>query len=113
MLRCFLKAKLHMACVTDSNLKYEGSITIDSALLEKTGIMPYEQVHVSNLSNGERFETYVIPGGPGEICLNGPTARKGLVGDRVIVFSYVHLSEGELAGFKPVIVKVDETNRPI
>ncbi len=101
-----------MACVTEANLRYEGSITIDSGLLEKTGIVPYEKVHISNMSNGERFETYAIPGKPGEICLNGPTARKGLVGDRIIIFSYCYLDDNEIKGFSPVIVKLDENNNP-
>lgn len=113
MLRCFLRSKIHMATVTEANLLYEGSITIDSALLKKAGIQPYEQVHISNMSNGERFETYVIPGRRGEICLNGPTARKGAVGDRIIIFSYAWLGEEELRGFKPVIIKLDQKNRAV
>lgn len=113
MLRCILRAKIHTATVTDSNLSYEGSITIDESLLKKAGIIPYEQVMVSNLNNGERFETYVIPGrkGSGEICLNGPTARKGVVGDRVIIFCYRYFQDRELRGFKPTIVLLDEKNR--
>ncbi|MDP3260390.1 MAG: aspartate 1-decarboxylase, partial [Thermodesulfovibrionales bacterium] len=77
MLRCMLRAKIHMASVTEANLEYEGSITIDEDILKKAGILPYEQVMISNLNNGERFETYVIPGrkNSGVICLNGPTAR--------------------------------------
>ena len=113
MLRCFLRAKIHMGAVTEANLAYEGSITIDSRLLKKCGIGPYEKVHVSNVNNGERFETYAIPGKPGEICLNGPTARKGLVGDRVIIFNYCYLQAGEVRGFKPVIIKLDEKNQEI
>ncbi len=100
-----------MACVTQADINYEGSITIDSDLLKKTGIMPYEKVSVSNANNGERFDTYAIPGKKGQICLNGPTARKGVVGDRVVIFSYCYLSEDEAAGFKPVILKLDEKNR--
>ena len=100
-----------MACVTQADINYEGSITIDSDLLKKTGIMPYEKVSVSNANNGERFDTYAIPGKKGQICLNGPTARKGVVGDRVVIFSYCYLSEGEAAGFKPVILEMDEKNR--
>ena len=114
MLRCLLRAKIHMATVTESNLEYEGSITIDSALLKRAGILPFEQVVVSNMNNGERFETYAIPGKKGEICLNGPTARKGAKGDRVIIFSYSWFGAGELDnGFKPVIIKLDSKNRPL
>lgn len=113
MLRCVLRAKIHMATVTGASLYYEGSITIDRALLRRAGIAPYEQVLVSNFNNGERFETYVIPGKRGEVCLNGPTARKGLVGDKVIIFSYGYLDEANLQGFTPLIIKVDEKNRPL
>ena len=111
MLRCLLRAKIHIATVTESNLAYEGSITIDEAILRKAGILPYEQVMISNLNNGERFETYVIPGKKNEICLNGPTARKGIVGDRVIIFCYSYLQDNEMKGFKPKIVFLDEENR--
>ena len=113
MLRCILRAKIHMATVTDSNLAYEGSITIDETILKKAGILPYEQVMVSNLNNGERFETYVIPGkaGKGDICLNGPTARKGAVGDKVIIFCYSYFDRSEIKGFKPKIIRLDQNNR--
>lgn len=104
-----------MATVTESNLAYEGSITIDEEIMDKAGIRPYEQVMISNLNNGERFETYVIPGRAGsrEICLNGPTARKGIVGDRIIIFAYCYLLEDEVQNFEPKIVKLDEKNNPI
>jgi len=111
MLRCILRAKIHIATVTESNLAYEGSITIDEAILKKAGMLPYEQVMISNLNNGERFETYVIPGKRGEICLNGPTARKGIVGDRIIIFSYGYLEDNSLKGFKPKIIRLDDNNR--
>lgn len=113
MLRCILRAKIHTATVTESNLSYEGSITIDESILKKAGILPYEQVMVSNLNNGERFETYVIPGkkGSGEICLNGPTARKGVVGDKIIIFCYSYVEDSKLKGFKPKIVLLDEYNK--
>lgn len=100
-----------MAAVTESQLEYEGSITIDAALLRKAGIEPYEQVIVSNVNNGERFETYVIPGRKGQVCLNGPTARKGLAGDRVIIFCYEWLDKEDLKDYKPVILFMDEKNR--
>ncbi len=113
MFRLMLRSKIHRATVTDANLEYEGSLTVDPLLLEAAGILPYEQVSVSNLNNGERFETYVIPGkrGAGEMVLNGPTARKGLKGDKVIVFCYEYFNEEELKSFKPRIVLVDENNR--
>lgn len=112
MLRLMLRSKIHRATVTDANLEYEGSLTVDPILLEAAGILPYEQVSVSNLNNGERFETYVIPGkrGAGEMVLNGPTARKGAKGDKVIVFCYEYYNEQELKTFKPTIVLVDERN---
>jgi aspartate 1-decarboxylase len=115
MLRCFLRAKIHIATITESNLAYEGSITIDETILKKVGILPYEQVMISNLNNGERFETYVIPGkkDSGEICLNGPTARKGIVGDKVIIFCYSYLEDSHLEGHKPKIVFLNEENRVV
>jgi len=93
-----LRAKIHMATVTDSNINYEGSLTVDETILNAVGIKPYEQVMVSNLNNGERFETYVIPGekNSGIICLNGPTARKGAIGDKIIIFCYEYYTEDEL-----------------
>jgi aspartate 1-decarboxylase len=113
MFRLMLRSKIHRATVTDSNLEYEGSLTVDPVLMETAGMLPYEQVSVSNLNNGERFETYVIPGkrGAGEMVLNGPTARKGVKGDKVIVFCYEYFNEDELKTFKPRIVLVDGNNR--
>ncbi len=113
MFRLMLRSKIHRATVTDANLEYEGSLTVDPELLEKASILPYEQVHVSNLNNGERFETYVIPGkrGSGEMVLNGPTARRGVKGDKIIVFCYEYFNEDELKTFKPKIVLVDENNQ--
>lgn len=115
MLRCVLRAKIHMATVTESNLSYEGSITIDEAILKKAGILPYEQVMISNLNNGERFETYVIPGkrGSGEVCLNGPTARKGVVGDKIIIFSYSYIEDSKIKRFRPKIILLDSENKII
>ncbi len=113
MLRCMLKAKIHMATVTESNLEYEGSITIDRDLMAEAGILPYEMVMISNLNNGERFETYAIPGEEksGKICLNGPTARKGIVGDRVIIFCYGYFEDGALRDFRPRIVHLGPGNK--
>ncbi len=115
MLRCMLSAKIHQATVTDSNISYEGSMTIDEALLEVTGIKPFEQVRVGNLNNGERFETYVIPGerDSGTICLNGATARKGTIGDIIIIFSYRYYAEEEMDRYSPKIIRLDGTNRII
>lgn len=113
MLRMMLKSKVHRATVTESDLNYEGSITVDLALMEAAEILPFEQVMVSNLNNGERFATYVIPGeeGSGAVCLNGPTARKGVVGDRVIIFCYAYYNEKELQQFKPIVVEVNDKNQ--
>lgn len=115
MLRFFLKSKIHKATITDANPDYVGSITIDSELMELAGLLPYEQVAISNYSNGERLETYVIPAKRGSriICLNGPAARKGMKGDKIVVFSYCMLSEEEIEGFKPKIIYVDDLNNPV
>jgi len=112
MLRCMLRTKIHLATVTESNLAYEGSITIDERILKQSGILPYEQVMISNLNNGERFETYVIAGKKkGEICLNGPTARKGAVGDKVIIFCYSYFEDAKAKEIKPKIIFLDAKNR--
>jgi aspartate 1-decarboxylase len=107
-----LRTKIHLATVTESNLAYEGSITIDERILKQSGILPYEQVMISNLNNGERFETYVIAGKKkGEICLNGPTARKGAVGDKVIIFCYSYFEDAKAKEIKPKIIFLDAKNR--
>ncbi len=113
MFRLMLRSKIHRATVTEANLEYEGSLTVDPVLLDAASILPYELVHVSNLNNGERFETYVIPGkrGSSEMVLNGPTARRGVKGDKIIVFCYEYFNEEELKTFKPKIILVDESNR--
>ena len=113
MLRAMLKSKIHRATVTESELHYEGSITIDRLLMDAAKILPYEQVMVSNLNNGERFTTYALSGeaGSGVICLNGPTARKGVAGDCVIIFSYASYEEKELKSFEPIVIKVDSKNK--
>ena len=110
-----LKAKIHRATVTDADLNYEGSLTVDTNLLEKTGILEYEKVHVVNINNGARFETYIIKGKPGsgEICLNGAAARLGQKGDKVIIIAYALFSEEELKNHKPNIVLVDDNNKPV
>lgn len=112
-MRTMLKSKIHRATVTEANLEYEGSITIDRALMDAAEILPYQQVTVSNLNNGERFETYVLPGrkGSGTIGLNGPTARKGVPGDLVMIFCYEVYDEGDLKKFMPIIIRVDGKNQ--
>ncbi len=115
MLKSMLRAKIHQATVTDSNLQYEGSLTIDQDLLDATDIRAYEQIRVSNMNNGERFETYVIPGerGSGTICLNGAAARKGEKDDVLIIFSYAYYSEDELGDHAPTIIRLDRNNKII
>jgi aspartate 1-decarboxylase len=114
MLITVFKSKIHRATVTDANLNYEGSITIDSDLIRLADLIPFEQVQVADINNGERFETYVIPGksGSGEIILNGAAARKVAIGDLVIIIAYAQIEKDKAASFKPVIVHVDEKNRP-
>jgi aspartate 1-decarboxylase len=113
MLRTMLKSKIHRARVTETNLYYEGSITIDEKLIKKADILPGEKVEVLNLNTGGRLETYVIRGraGSGAVCLNGPAARGACVGDEVIIVSYVGVDNREAAGVKPRIIKVDAKNR--
>lgn len=108
-----LRAKIHRATVTDACLDYEGSLTVDEDLLDAAGILPYEAVVISNLNNGERFTTYAMAGkrGSGEIVLNGPTARKGAIGDQIIIFCYEFYAEDEIKRHAPRIIKVDERNR--
>jgi aspartate 1-decarboxylase len=105
-----LKSKIHRARVTESNLGYEGSITIDSLLLDAANIVPYEQVHIYNVYNGERFSTYVVSGRPGSgvICLNGAAARKVVVGDIIIICSYIGLDDSECMDYEARNVYVDE-----
>jgi aspartate 1-decarboxylase len=112
MFRQMLRAKIHRATVTDACLEYEGSLTIDEDLLDAAGILPYEAIVISNLNNGERFTTYAMAGkrGSGEIVLNGPTARKGAVGDQIIIFCYEFYAEDEIKRHIPRIIKVDERN---
>ena len=108
-----LKSKLHRATITEADLNYQGSLTIDKELLDAVDIQPYERVMVYNINNGERFDTYAIEGksGSGVIGLNGAAARKGLVGDQIIIVSYAYFSEDELADFHPKIVLLNESNR--
>ena len=107
------KSKIHRCRVTEANLNYEGSVTIDADLLEAADILPHEQVQVLNVNNGERFDTYAIrgPRGSGVICLNGPAARLAHVGDLVIILTYASMEREELERHTPRVVMVDDRNR--
>lgn len=110
------RAKIHRATVTDANLHYEGSLTIDEELLNVSGIKPYEKVSVVNINNGARFETYVIKGekGKGDICLNGAAARLGEPGDKIIIIAYAFIKEEDITSdYEPTVVLVDENNKII
>jgi aspartate 1-decarboxylase len=108
-----LKSKLHRATVTDANLDYMGSISLDARLMELADIVEHEQVAVLDIDNGARFETYAIAGGPGEVCLNGAAARLVLPGDKVIVLTYADYEESELDDHVPRVVHVDSSNNPV
>ncbi len=110
-MRIMLKSKIHRATVTDANLNYEGSITIDRKLMEAADILPYEQVHVVDINNGNRLVTYAIEGESGEICLNGAAARLVHKGDIVIILAYTNVAENELRDFHPRLVYVDSKNQ--
>ncbi|MBI2095737.1 MAG: aspartate 1-decarboxylase [Candidatus Omnitrophica bacterium] len=114
MLRSLMKSKIHGATVTEANLRYTGSITIDGRLLAASDIREYERVQIVNLHNGSRVETYVMEGRPGSgiICMNGAAARWAEVGDRVIIISYALLGNSEIKKHRPKIIFVDEKNRP-
>jgi aspartate 1-decarboxylase len=105
-----LKSKIHRARVTDANIGYEGSITIDKKLMEEADILPFQQVDVLNINNAARFTTYAIEGEKGEICINGAAARLAVRGDTVIILSFCHFEEEEARNFKPTLVYVDEKN---
>ncbi|HDP79717.1 MAG TPA: aspartate 1-decarboxylase [Spirochaetes bacterium] len=111
-MRTMLKSKIHRATVTDANINYEGSITIDRDLMDAADMVEYEQVHVLNINNGARFTTYIIEGerGSGEICLNGAAARLAVKGDLVIILTYTQVPEEQIKNFKPRIVHVDKNN---
>lgn len=112
MLITMLKSKIHRAVVTDADLHYEGSITICRELAELADMREFEKVLVANVDNGQRFETYVILGGKGEICLNGATAHLGKRGDKVIIMAWTTMAEAEAEAFAPRIVLVGDDNRP-
>lgn len=109
-----MKSKIHRAVVTQSDLHYEGSIGVDEALLEASGILPFESVHVWNVNNSQRFETYAIPlaRNSGEICVNGAAARLAQPGDLVIIASFCWMDDHEARDYKPKVLLVDEKNRP-
>jgi len=109
--RTLLKSKIHRAVVTDADLNYEGSLAIDSELMAKADIVPYEKIDVVNINTGDRFTTYAIDGKKGEICLNGGAARLGQRGDLVIILSYADLQEEEVKHFTPITLLLDENNQ--
>ena len=113
MMRWMCKSKIHRATVTEADLAYEGSIAVDAALLEAADIVPYEMVQVFNINNGERFETYAIPGakGSGTICLNGAAARLGVKGDKIIIISSAMVQESEVPAFTTKVIFVNEKNK--
>ncbi|WP_106497429.1 aspartate 1-decarboxylase [Lentibacillus sp. Marseille-P4043] len=112
MFRTMMKAKIHRARVTEANLNYVGSVTIDQNILDQVGILPHEKVQIVNNNNGARLETYVISGdrGSGVVCLNGAAARLVQPDDTVIIVSYAIVSEEELASFKPKVALMNEKN---
>jgi aspartate 1-decarboxylase len=113
MNRTMFRSKIHRATVTMAELYYEGSITVDKELLDAADILPFEKVQVVNLNTGSRLETYTLegPAGSGMICLNGPAARLGTVGDEVIIITYTTLSNEEAKKHKPKIILVDKNNK--
>ena len=113
MQRFLLKSKIHRAHITDANLHYEGSLTMDSDLMKAADILPFEQISVYNINNGVRFNTYAIegPAGEGDLCLNGAAARMGAVGDLIIIAAYGVYDEAEIAGHVPKVVLVNSYNR--
>ena len=112
-MRTVLKSKIHRATVTDANIHYEGSITLDPALMEAADILPYEQVHVLDVENGTRLVTYAIEGSPGsgDVCINGAAARLVNRGDKVIILTYQTVEEEAAPRVQPRVVHVDEVNR--
>jgi len=113
MKRIMLRAKIHSASVTQTDLAYEGSLTLDSKLMQEAGLLPYEQIQVYNITNGERFTTYLIKGeeGSGVVGVNGAAAHKAETGDKLIIAAYSSMEDEEIEFFIPRIVLVDENNR--
>lgn len=114
-MRKMLRGKIHRATVTGADLHYEGSVTIDADLMDGVGLLPHEAVHIWNVNNGERFETYAIPGQPGSgvVCINGAAAHKVEVGHLVIIAAFGWMTDEEAREWKPRVVFVDERNRPV
>lgn len=115
MLLEFLNSKIHRATVTDSNLNYVGSITIDEDIIDRANIKEWQKVDILDINNGERFQTYVIKGKKGSkmFCVNGAAARKVQAGDKIIICSYRYVTEDELEGYKPTIVQIDDNNNMV
>ena len=115
MTRKLLRAKIHRATVTGADLDYEGSVTVDRDLMDLADLVDHEAVHVWNVTNGERFQTYVIPGerGSGVVCINGAAAHKVTRGDLVILAAFSWMDEKEARAWRPKVVFVDEENRPV
>ena len=115
MFREFLNSKIHRATVTDANLNYVGSITVDEEFLERANILEWEKVEILNINNGERFQTYALKGKRGSkvFCLNGAAARKAQKGDKIIIVTYAQLTDEEIKTHKPTIVQVGENNEII
>ena len=111
MYRTILKSKIHRAHITDAQLYYEGSISIDTKLLKVADILPYEKVEIFNINNGSRIETYVIEGGEGEICLNGAAAKHGKIGDEIIIVAYFQVDDKDAGNITPKKIYVDERNK--
>lgn len=113
MMRYMLKSKIHRATITGANLNYEGSLTVARDIMDAVDMVPFEKINVYNIHNGERFETYVIEGEPGSgvIALNGAAARKGIVGDLIIIVTYCLVDDAVLTGFKPRVALMDSDNR--
>jgi aspartate 1-decarboxylase len=111
--RSLFKSKIHRATVTDADLDYEGSITIDEQLMREANILQYEHVHVWNVANGSRIETYALAGAPGSgvVCVNGAAARHAQPGDKVIIATFADVEDAEAAAWKPIVVRVDAENR--
>jgi len=113
MRRRMMKSKVHRATVTEADLHYVGSIALDPDLMQRADILENEQVHVLDIDNGARFETYAITGGPGDVCVNGAAARMVQPGDKVIVITYADYEEAELENFEPSVVIVGDDNQPL
>ena len=114
-MRKMLRGKIHRATITGADLHYEGSVTLDSDLMEGAGLLPHEAVHIWDVNNGERFETYVIPGQPGSgvVCINGAAAHKVNVGDLIIIAAFGWMTDEQAETWKPKVVFVDEKNRAV